>query len=59
MGDKLPGTHRPKRKRQAPPKVRGVAIGQVIAVRQLKSIGKRGATLTIEIGKPWKSRGRN
>jgi len=50
---------RPKGKGHPLPRVRGVALGSVIAVRRLESVGHPGLKIMVEIGKPRKSRGRD
>lgn len=58
MTEKSRGAHRQK---EGPglPKVRGVALGSVIAARRLESTTERGSAVTVEIGRPRKPRGRD
>jgi len=48
-----------RKKSEGLPKVRGVALGRVIAARRLESVSQPGAKVVVEIGAPRKPRGRD
>ena len=59
MRTRTPGRRSRKRRTTTPPKVVGMAIGKVIAVRHLQSATGPRVTATVQIGAPRKTRGQD